>query len=234
MNRLTLVLLFLSAGLALLVFNHDNGQTFGMANDDFGHLIHSLPILGLLSVGILAGRRGNGGEVLRNIAIWLLIALALVALYLYRDDARNVAARMTAGLLPGTAVVVTTSEGQNEVVIHKTRGSHFQTNVRVNGQLIPMLVDTGASTVVLSYDDARAIGIDPGKLDFSVTVMTANGRAQAAPVRLERISIGPIERKNIRAMVAEDGRLGESLLGMSFLSTLSSLQMQTDELRLRN
>ena len=171
---------------------------------------------------------------LRNIAIWLLIALALVALYLYRDDARNVAARMTAGLLPGTAVVVTTSEGQNEVVVHKTRGSHFQTNVRVNGQVIPMLVDTGASTVVLSYDDARAIGFDPGKLDFSVTVMTANGRAQAAPVRLEKISIGPIERKNIRAMVAEDGRLGESLLGMSFLSMLGSLQMQTDELRLRD
>jgi aspartyl protease family protein len=65
-------------------------------------------------------------------------------------------------------------------------------------------------------------------------VMTANGRAMAAPVRLEEISIGPISRRNVRAMVAEDGRLAESLLGMSFLSTLSSLQMQTDELRLRD
>jgi aspartyl protease family protein len=97
-----------------------------------------------------------------------------------------------------------------------------------------MLVDTGASSVVLSYDDARAIGLDPKDLNYTVSVMTANGRAMAAPVRLDEISIGPIVRRNIRAMVAEEDRLNESLLGMTFLSTLGSLQMQTDELRLRD
>ncbi|MCC2609981.1 TIGR02281 family clan AA aspartic protease [Neorhizobium sp. Rsf11] len=234
MNPLTIILLILGIGLALLIFNHDNGQTFGIANEDFGQIIYLLPIAGLLSVGILAGRRGNSGQVLRNLAIWLLIVLGLVAVYLYRDDARGVGARMVAGLLPGTAVVVTTSEGRNEVIIHKTNGGHFQTNVRVEGQVLPMLVDTGASTVVLSYDDARAIGLDPENLAYTVSVMTANGRALAAPVRLDEIAIGPIVRNNIRAMVAEDGRLHESLLGMSFLSTLGSLQMQTDELRLRD
>ncbi|CAN7308541.1 TIGR02281 family clan AA aspartic protease [Neorhizobium sp. LjRoot104] len=234
MNALTGILIVLGIGLALLIFNHDTGQTFGIDNDSFGRIIYLLPIAGLLSVGILAGRRGHAGEVLRNLAIWLLIILGLVTAYLYRDDARNVAARVTAGLLPGTAVVVTTSEGGNEVIIHKTQGSHFQTNVSVQGKVLPMLVDTGASTVVLSYNDARTIGLDPQNLNFSVTVMTANGRAMAAPVRLDEVAIGPIVRKNIRAMVAEDGRLGESLLGMSFLSTLGSLQMQTDELRLRD
>lgn len=234
MNPLTVVLLVIGIGLALLVFNHDSGQTFGIANEDFGRMIYLLPIAGLLSVGILAGRRGDMGQVLRNIAIWLLIVLGLVAAYLYRDDARGVGARMVAGLLPGTAVVVTTSEGRNEVIVHKTSGGHFQTNVRVEGQVLPMLVDTGASTVVLSYDDARAIGLDPQNLAYTVSVMTANGRALAAPVRLNEIAIGPIVRNNIRAMVAEDGRLHESLLGMSFLSTLGSLQMQTDELRLRD
>ncbi|MGK6315015.1 TIGR02281 family clan AA aspartic protease [Neorhizobium sp. DT-125] len=234
MNALTIILVVLGIGLVLLIFNHDTGQTFGIANEDFGQIIYLLPIAGLLSVGILAGRRGNAGQVLRNIAIWLLIALGLVAAYLYRDDARNVGARMVAGLLPGTAVVVTTSEGRNEVIIHKTRGSHFQTNVRIEGKALPMLVDTGASTVVLSYDDARAIGIDPQDLNYTVSVMTANGRAMAAPVRLEEVAIGPIVRRGIRAMVAEDGQLEESLLGMSFLSTLGSLQMQTDELRLRD
>lgn len=234
MNALTLVLIVLGIGLALLIFNHDTGQTFGIANEDFGRIVFLLPIAGLLSVGILAGRRGNTGQVLRNLAIWLLIALGLVAAYLYRDDARNVGARMVAGLLPGTAVVVTTSEGANEVIIHKTRGSHFQTNVRIEGQVLPMLVDTGASTVVLSYEDARAIGLNPQDLDYTVSVMTANGRAMAAPVRLDEVAIGPIVRKDIRAMVAEEGQLEESLLGMSFLSTLGSLQMQTDELRLRD
>ncbi|MFB9952654.1 TIGR02281 family clan AA aspartic protease [Rhizobium puerariae] len=234
MNGLTFVLLVLGIGLALLIFNHDTGQTFGIANEDFGQMVYLVPIAGLLSVGILAGRRGDMGQVLRNIAIWLLIVLGLVAAYLYRDDARNVGARMVAGLLPGTAVVVTTSEGSNEVIIHKTRGNHFQTNVRVEGKVLPMLVDTGASTVVLSYDDARAIGLDPQDLSYTISVMTANGRAMAAPVRLDEIAIGPIVRQNVRAMVAEDGRLDESLLGMSFLSTLGSLQMQTDELRLRD
>ncbi|MDR6818914.1 aspartyl protease family protein [Neorhizobium sp. 2083] len=234
MNALTGILIVLGVGLAFLIFNHDTGQTFGIDNDSFGRVIYLLPIAGLLATGILAGRRGHAGEVLRNLAIWLLIILGLVTAYLYRDDARNVAARVTAGLLPGTAVVMTTSEGGDEVVIHKTRGSHFQTNVSVEGKVLAMLVDTGASTVVLSYDDARRVGLNPQNLNFTVTVMTANGRAMAAPVRLDEVGIGPIVRKNIRAMVAEDGKLGESLLGMSFLSTLGSLQMQTDELRLRD
>ncbi|MNL80216.1 hypothetical protein D3C87_2070100 [compost metagenome] len=64
--------------------------------------------------------------------------------------------------------------------------------------------------------------------------MTANGRAQAAPVMLQEISIGPITRRNIGATVAAKGKLDQSLLGMSFLSTLEMLQMRTDELRLRD
>lgn len=234
MNGLTFVLLILGAGLALLVINHDSGRTFGMDNDDFGHLVYMLPIAGLLSAGILSGRRGNLATVVQQSAIWLVIILGLVAGYLYRDDFRRFGARITAGLMPGTAVVVTTADGSNEVIIQKTIGNHFETNVSVNGKVLPMLVDTGASSVVLSYDDARSIGIDVDTLTYSVTVTTANGRATAAPVRLDEISIGPIVRRNIRAMVAEDGRLDESLLGMSFLSTLDALQMQSDELRLRD
>lgn len=64
--------------------------------------------------------------------------------------------------------------------------------------------------------------------------MTANGPALAAPVTLPEIAIGPIRRTNIRGMVAAEGRLDSSLLGMSFLSTLDFLQMRSDELRLRD
>lgn len=233
MNGLTFVLLVLGAGLALLLFNHQSGQTFGVANDDFAHMLYLLPIAGLLGAGILAGRRGQTGEVLRNIAIWLVIILGLVAAYLYRNDAGQFASRMVASLVPGRAVTVSSQDG-NEVIIHKALGGHFQADVSVDGRSIPMLVDTGASSVVLSFDDAAALGIDTDSLSFTIPVMTANGRAMAAPVRLQEIAIGPIARRNVRAMVAQDGMLDESLLGMSFLSTLSSLQMQTDELRLRD
>jgi len=99
---------------------------------------------------------------------------------------------------------------------------------------VSMLVDTGASAVVLSFEDAERIGLEPQRLAYTVTVSTANGRATAAPVRLDEIAIGPVLRRNVRAMVTEEGRLDQSLLGMTFLSTLGSFQMQGEELRLRD
>ncbi|CAD7033705.1 TIGR02281 family clan AA aspartic protease [Pseudorhizobium halotolerans] len=234
MNGLTFVLLVLGAGLALLVFNHDSGQTFGIANEDFGQMIYLLPIAGLLSVGILAGNRGGLTQVLRYIAVWLVIILALVAAYIYRYDLQQVGARLSAGLIPGSAVEVTTAQGVTEVIIHRGIRGHFHTSASVNGQAVSMLVDTGASAVVLSFEDAERIGLEPQRLAYTVTVSTANGRATAAPVRLDEVAIGPILRRDVRAMVAEEGRLDQSLLGMTFLSTLGSIQMQTDELRLRD
>ena len=234
MNGLTLLLLGLGAGLVLLVINHDSGQTFGIANEDFGQIVYLLPIAGLLSVGILAGRRGDLGQILRNLAIWLVIIMTLVAAYLYRYDLQVFGARLSAGLLPGSAVEVSTSNGATEVIVHRGMGGHFETPVSIDGERVSMLVDTGASTVVLSYEDASRIGLDPRQLAYTITVQTANGRATAAPVRLQEMAIGPIVRRNVRALVTEEGRLDQSLLGMSFLSTLGSLQIETDELRLRD
>ncbi len=234
MNGLTFVLLVLGAGLALLLFNHGSGQTFGMDNDDFGQLIYLAPIAGLLAVGVLAGHRGGLAQILRYVAIWLVIILALVAAYLYRHDLQQATARLHAGLAPGSAIEVTTAEGGTEVIVHRSMGGHFQATASVNGRPVSMLVDTGASAVVLSFEDAERIGLEPQRLAYTVTVSTANGRATAAPVRLDEIAIGPVLRRNVRAMVTEEGRLDQSLLGMTFLSTLGSFQMQGEELRLRD
>lgn len=231
--RLTIVLAILGFGLAVLLFNHDSGRSFGMDNDSFGQMITLLPFAALLSVGILASRRSLS-ESVRQIAWWLLIILLLVTGYLYRNDFSAVGNRLLAGLVPGRAVVVTTSEGGMEVILHKSLGGHFETRVEVDGVLVPMLIDTGASSVALSFEDAVRIGIDPAELNYTQTILTANGRAMAAPIRLAQVAIGPILRQNIQAIVAEEGKLDQSLLGMTFLSTLGSLQMQTDELRLRD
>ncbi len=234
MNRLTFVFLVLGVGLALLIINHDSGQTFGINNEQFGEAVYLLPIAGLLSVGILAGNRGGFSTVLRQLAIWLVIILGLVSAYLYRYDAQRFGERLLAGLMPGRAVVVTTQDGAQEVILNKSMSGHFETDAQVNGAAVHMLVDTGASSVVLSRSDAEAVGINVDNLAYTVTVMTANGRTSAAPVRLSEIAIGPIVRRNVPALVAQDGQLDQSLLGMTFLSTLGSLQMQTDELRLRD
>lgn len=231
--QLILVLAILGFGLAVLVFNHDSGQSFGMDNEEFGQFVRLLPLAALLSVGILASRRSLGQSA-RQLAIWLLIVLALVTGYLYRMELQAIGDRLVAGLVPGRAVVITTSDGQTEVILHKSLGGHFETAVDINGVPVSVLIDTGASTVALRYEDAMRIGINPANLAFTQVIMTANGQALAAPVRLRQVALGPILREDVRAAVIEEGRLGQSLLGMSFLSTLGSLQMQSDELRLRD
>lgn len=232
MNRLTISLGVLAVALVLLIYNHGSGETLGLNNSDFGRLAMLSSLGALIGAGILAGRRF--GETVRQLGLWLVIILALVAGYLYRGDLQSFTSRMTAGLIPGRPTVITDSEGQQEVVLHKVLNGHFETAAAVNGIDVPMLVDTGASTVVLTFEDAARAGIDTDSLVFGIPVMTANGQAMAAPVRLDQVAIGPIIRTNVRATVAEPGRLTQSLLGMSFLSTLSFLQMQTDELRLRD
>lgn len=233
MNPLTIALAILAAGLAVLIFNHDGGRTLGLANDDFGNLIMLGAIATMIGAGVVGSRRQLGTAV-RQLGLWALIALVLVALYLYRGELEGFGARMTAGLVPGRATVVTDSEGRSEVVLHKLQNGHFETDVMVNGMATSMLVDTGASSIALTWDDAERLGLDPANLDFRLPIMTANGQAMAAPVTLDTVAIGPIARNRIRATVAERGRLDQSLLGMTFLSTLGFLQMQADELRLRD
>lgn len=231
--RLWIVLGVLGFGLAMLLWNHEAGRTFGLGNDDFGQLVQLSALAALLATGFLASR-GRVNETLRNAALWLLIMLVFVAGYIYRDDLQSVAGRMSAGLVPGRAVVVTGPAGEQILVLHKMDHGHFQVDAEVNGGRASMLVDTGASAVVLSYADAERLGLQPETLDFSLMVSTANGTAVAAPVRLDSLAIGPISRRDVRAMVAGPGKLDQSLLGMSFLGTLGSIEISGDELRLRD
>lgn len=231
--RLGFLLAILGFGLVVLILNAESGRSFGMDNDDFGRMIMLVPLAALLAAGVLASRH-RLGENLRYLSWWVLFGLALTTLYLYRGELQGVGQRLTAGLLPGRAVVMQGSDGRTEVVLHKSRGAHFEANVAVDGREINMLVDTGASSVALSYEDAMRIGIDPESLRYTQLIMTANGQARGAPVRLGQVAIGPIIRSNVQAIVTEPGRLGQSLLGMSFLGTLHSVLIQTDELRLRD
>ncbi|MBB5573612.1 MULTISPECIES: TIGR02281 family clan AA aspartic protease [Rhizobium] len=233
MNRLNVALAIIGIGLALLVFNNSSGTTFGMNNDDFAGVVYLVPLALVMGAGIWASRH-TASQSLRNLLIWLVIIMALATAYIYRRDAQQVGDRLMAGLVPGHAVVVTTSEGGQEVILHKLMNGHFEAQVMINGQPIDMLVDTGASAIALSQKDAERVGIIPENLTYSMTVITANGRARAAPVQLGSVAIGPIQRRDVQATVAEEGKLDQSLLGMSFLETLGSMQMQTDELRLRD
>ena len=135
-----------------------------------------------------------------------------------RDDAEQVNAAVKLGSL---------------VEIKASRNGHFSAEAEINGRGIPVMVDTGATMVALSYEDAERAGIFLSRGDFTQAVSTANGIARIAPVTLDRVSIGDITVRNVPAAVAEPGRLKTSLLGMSFLSRLSRFDMRSGVLVLQ-
>ncbi|HEY6028720.1 MAG TPA: TIGR02281 family clan AA aspartic protease, partial [Pseudolabrys sp.] len=101
------------------------------------------------------------------------------------------------------------------------------------GAKIPMVLDTGASSVVLTQEAARAAGLPIEVLDYSVNVDTANGRTRAAPVTLARLAVGNLIEHDVPALVVRQGQLRNNLLGMSFLNRLESWEVRGDKLRMR-
>ena len=234
MSRLIwIALIALGAGLVLLIVNDSSGETLGLSNDDFSRLLY----LGVLGVVIAAGiwrSRGMFGDTLRNLAIWLFVVLVLVAGYQYRYELQDMASRITVGLVPGSPLSITDSEGRTTVTLDKLQNGHFGAEVVVDGVAIRAMVDTGASATVLTREDARLVGFDPERLNYSIPVSTANGIAQAARVTAGEISVGAISRRNVPVLVAADGALEESLLGMNFIGTLSGFDVRGDRMILRD
>ena len=80
-------------------------------------------------------------------------------------------------------------------------------SIEINGRSVDAMVDTGASIVALSWDDAERAGLYIRDSDYTQRVNTANGLARIAPVMLDRVSIGDITVRNVPAAVSEPGKL---------------------------
>lgn len=116
--------------------------------------------------------------------------------------------------------------------VDKASDGHFWALAQVNGRPLRVLVDTGASEVALTRADARRLGVDVAALDYDKPVLTADGRMQAARVRLERVTVGDAEVRDVDALVVRRG-LNTSLLGMSYLGRLSGFSADREGLTLR-
>ena len=103
---------------------------------------------------------------------------------------------------------------------------HFETHAEIDGRSVDVMIDTGASLVALTYDDAANLGIFVRPSDFTHVAQTANGTARVAPITISRISIGDITVHNVPAVVSERGKSERTLLGMSFLDRLSRVEMR--------
>lgn len=230
---LWVALAVLATALVLLIANHESGMVGTMDADRFADLVY-LSMIGLVvASGLLFSYRNRMGEALRHGLTWLAGFIILVAGYAFKDEFMSIGQRILAELVPGSTIVQRADDGAAVVELRQRADGHFAAIVNVNGTKLPMMVDTGASNVVLSYEDARTIGIDTDRLFFDVTVDTANGRTKSAPVRLNHVAVGTIGFDQIQAFVSQPGALSESLLGISFLSRLESYEVRGNRLVLR-
>ncbi len=191
-----------------------------MDSTDLPRLIY-LVLLGAAVVGwYLAENRGNLGKTARMGLAWGMIFVGIVAGYGLWDDIRG-------DVLPRQSVI---AEDRIIEVPRKADG-HFSLTLRLNGEPVEFLVDTGATDMVLSLDDARRAGLNPDDLPFLGTARTANGTVRTAFTTVDEVALGPVTFNNVRVAV-NGGEMRGSLLGMSFLNRFERLEIADNRLRL--
>ncbi|WP_018390048.1 TIGR02281 family clan AA aspartic protease [Ancylobacter sp. FA202] len=227
-----IVVIGLAGGIGLVFFASRYGDVGGLGANDLAQLVFYGSLLLVVGASVFATFTGRLGEALRAAALWLVIFAVLAVGYSYRVELHAVAYRVLAELAPGYAVPL--ADNGPAVEVARARDGDFNVRVEVNGNRIPMLVDTGASSVVLTPEDAVAVGLPLEFLRYDIPIDTANGRGRAAAVVLERIGIaGSIDERDVPALVASPGTLKHSLLGMTFLSRLASFEIRGEKLVMR-
>lgn len=125
------------------------------------------------------------------------------------------------------------ASGFGSVVLKADAGGHFHAQIEIDGQRIPMLVDTGATIVALRAEDAQRLGVNPMPSDFTIKISTANGEIRAARANLREVRLENLTVTDVAAVVMPPGVLAQSLLGMSFMKKLGSFQVANGELVLK-
>jgi len=221
----------LVAALVALWLAPPEKPLLGLSHDDFASGALGVSLLTWLLMSGLA-RAGTSGaaRVFASVALWASLGLVAVAAYAFRFEFAEIADRVMGELSPSDARV----GPSGEVVVRQRYGGEFIVPARVNGRPVEMVFDTGASSVVLTAEDAAAAGLTFGPEDFAVGVTTANGQTTAAPARLDRMAVGNIVVRGVRALVARPGAMRQSLLGMSFLERLKSFGVEGGRLVLKS
>ena len=194
---------------------------------DWGFLIRTVCLLVLVIAG-LSAMRLKLSRGLAYGAIWFGIVGLLVLGAAYWPELGAVGQRLRSALVPGYAV----QTRPHEMMLTKGADGGFSVVGQVNGKPVLFLIDTGASDIVLSPDDARRVGIDPSSLHFDRQTETANGTGLGAPARLDTLTVGQLRLTGVPVSVNKAPMHG-SLLGMTFFKRLDSFQMTNDQLVLR-
>jgi len=140
----------------------------------------------------------------------------------------------TALLIADLVLAMPTGAVAASAEIQADSRGHFLTRVRIGHTDVDVIIDTGASFVVLSYEDAEQAGLKPQMLSFDVPVLTANGPVGAARVMLDRVEVGNVRVRDVAGVVLPKGAFRGTLLGMSFLARLRSFAVEDGTLILKD
>ncbi|WP_299985601.1 TIGR02281 family clan AA aspartic protease [uncultured Ruegeria sp.] len=189
-----------------------------MDGEDLGRLTYLVLLGGALMMWFITQNRQSLGRTMQQAAAWVFIFIGVIAVVGLWDDIRSTVS-------PAPQLTVT----DQKIEVPRAFDGHYYLPMLVNGTAVTFLVDTGASNIVISPNDAERIGIDTDQLNYLGRASTANGIVRTAPVRLDSLSLGPIIDRNIPASVNE-GDLDQSLLGMEYLHRFSNIQFSDGRL----
>ena len=221
--RLALPLAILAVAGAFLMLTPAETRFAGLDHQTIGA---GAGLVALLAYYFVNLRPSDIARMVGSLVVWALLIALAVGVYAWRYEASEFVGRMTQELMPSEPA---TGAG-GEAIVGRRLGGGFAVAARLNGARATLLVDTGASMVVLTAADARRAGLATERLVYDVPVTTANGAATAAAVRVDEIAVGPITMRKVPALVAKPGVLEESLLGMSFLERLKSFSVERGKL----
>ncbi len=222
------IALALALAVLVLLARHTEGLTGALSTAEMASLAYKVGLVVLIGGAVLTIFRQNFSQALTQALIWVVIGFVLVLGYTYRFELHDVGDRVLVELMPGRAA----SHGRTVELARASTGD-FRIGTEVNGTRIPMVLDTGASSVVLTHDAAQAAGLPTEFVKYAINVDTANGHTLAAPVTLDRLAIGSIVERKVPALIAQPGQLKTSLLGMSFLNRLQSWEVRGGRLMMR-
>jgi len=207
-------------------------------------------IITLYAVGLVLAREVISGYIsIPGGIIWLDALTAILfatAFSLMWSAGRSFAMGAIPVLLVGGGVFAATQSGivepdpyaavataPLEATLNRAWDGHFRTIAKIDGAHIGVLVDTGASLILLRYDDAVRAGVDPALLNFNVPLTTASGQSFVARFQFSQVRIGGVVVRNVSGAIAQPGALHNSLLGMSFLEQLTETVIRKDAMILR-
>ena len=185
-----------------------------MDGDNIGRLFYLILLAIAVGGWFFAENRQSLGKTARQAAAWGLIFVGVIAgVGLWSD--------IQGDIMPSRAIV--TDAGQIEVP--QANDGHFYLTLRLNNTPVQFMVDTGASAIVLSREDAERAGLDPDGLSYLGRAQTANGEVRTASTRVDEVALGDIVDRNVRVSV-NGGAMDGSLLGMTYLSQFEKVEIE--------